>query len=390
MKKVGILGSTGSIGTQSLEVINENKEAYRVTLLTCFSQVSLLAQQIMAFRPETVVLGGEKEQEALLSLLEAEGYQHPLTIKVGYLGLVEAVKQDNCDFLINALVGMIGLEPTYEAIKAGKQIGLANKETLVAGGHLITTLATEKKVDILPIDSEHSAIFQCLQGNDSREVERLILTASGGPFRGYDLEGLSKVTLEQALKHPNWSMGKKITIDSSTLMNKGLEVIEAHWLFKKPWDRIDVVIHPQSIIHSMVEYVDHSVMAQLGTPNMKVPIAYSLSYPHRLKSPDKGLDFTKLKTLDFEMPDLDTFVCLKLAYTALKMGGTYALALNAANEVLVDLFLREKIAYLDIQKNLEILLDHHVNHCVSDQKINLETLIEIDKETRRKVMELCY
>lgn len=389
MKKVGILGSTGSIGTQSLEVIKENPDAYQVTLLSCFSQVSLLAEQIVNFRPEMVVVGSEKEQETLLSMLKVEGYGHPLNIKVGYAGLVEAAREDSSDFLINALVGMIGLEPTYEAIKAGKQIGLANKETLVAGGHLITTLATEKNIDILPIDSEHSAIFQCLQGNDSAEVKRLILTASGGPFRGYDLEQLSKVTLNQALKHPNWSMGKKITIDSSTLMNKGLEVIEAHWLFKKSWDKIEVVIHPQSIIHSMVEYVDCSVIAQLGTPNMKVPIAYSLSYPHRVKCLDQGLDFTQLKTLSFEMPDLDTFVCLKMAYSALKMGGTYALVLNAANEVLVDLFLREKIKYLDIQKNLELILDHHVNDAVSNKEMRLETLLEIDKETRRKVMTSC-
>jgi 1-deoxy-D-xylulose-5-phosphate reductoisomerase len=280
--------------------------------------------------------------------------------------------------VLNSLIGMMGLVPTYYAIKAGKDIALANKETLVAGGEVVMDAVKENEVRLLPVDSEHSAIFQALQGNDPRGVNRIILTASGGPFRGYTLEQLSKVTVSQALNHPNWKMGSKITIDSATMMNKGLEVIEARWLFDVSPEKIEVVIHPQSIIHSMVEYVDHSIIAQLGMPDMRVPISYALTYPERIENRINGVNFFETGSLTFEKPDLGTFRCLGFAYDAVKAGGSYPVALNAANEVLVQQFLEGRIKFLDIQNTLERILQEHK----PVYKLDLEEIIEIDHNIR--------
>jgi 1-deoxy-D-xylulose-5-phosphate reductoisomerase len=280
--------------------------------------------------------------------------------------------------VLNSLIGMMGLVPTYYAIKAGKDIALANKETLVAGGEVVMDAVKENEVRLLPVDSEHSAIFQALQGNDPRGVNRIILTASGGPFRGYTLEQLSKVTVSQALNHPNWKMGSKITIDSATMMNKGLEVIEARWLFDVSPEKIEVVIHPQSIIHSMVEYVDHSIIAQLGMPDMRVPISYALTYPERIENRINGVNFFETGSLTFEKPDLGTFRCLGFAYDAVKAGGSYPVALNAANEVLVQQFLEGRIKFLDIQNTLERILQEHN----PVYRLDLEEIIEIDHNIR--------
>ncbi|MDD3168854.1 MAG: 1-deoxy-D-xylulose-5-phosphate reductoisomerase, partial [Eubacteriales bacterium] len=284
----------------------------------------------------------------------------------------------DCDIVLNSLIGMMGLLPTYSAIKAGKDIALANKETLVAGGEVIMNAVKEHPVRLLPVDSEHSAVFQALQGNDRLDINRIILTASGGPFRGYTKEQLGKVTASQALNHPNWKMGNKITIDSATMMNKGLEVIEARWLFDLPQDKIEVVIHPQSIIHSMVEYIDHSILAQLGVPDMRVPISYALSYPERIENQIKGVDFLEIGSLTFEKPDFETFQCLNFAYDAIKAGGSYPVVLNAANEILVQKFLEGRIRFLDIQNTIETVLQKHE----PVYQLNLETILEIDQNIR--------
>lgn len=294
MKKIAILGSTGSIGTQALEIIEQNPDKFSVTALTCGSNAEKLSQQVKRHKPAVAVIADEKQRKELQK-------RHPYTeFFSGKEGLITAAAHTDCTLVLNALMGMRGLVPTYEAIKAGKDIALANKETLVAGGELIMKAVKDNGVRILPVDSEHSAIFQGLQGNAHKHINRLILTASGGPFRGYDLEQLKGVTLSQALKHPKWTMGSKITIDSATLMNKGLEVIEARWLFDVPAEKIQVVVHPQSIIHSMVEYVDHSIIAQLGMPDMKVPISYAFTYPDRIPNNLPEIDFFELKQLTFE------------------------------------------------------------------------------------------
>jgi 1-deoxy-D-xylulose-5-phosphate reductoisomerase len=311
--------------------------------------------------------------------------RHPKTeILVGMEGLIEAAESD-CDMVLNSLVGMMGLLPTYKAILKGTTIALANKETLVAGGKLITEAARKNNVKILPIDSEHSAIFQCLQGNKDNEIKKVILTASGGPFRNYSLDDLEKVTLEQALKHPKWTMGQKITVDSATMMNKGLEVIEASWLYDLPGEKIEIAVHPQSIVHSMVEYMDNSIIAQLGLPDMKIPINYALSYPKRLEMKGKGLDiFNEGSNLTFEKLDQTVFKCAAYAYEVLKTGGSYPVVLNSANEVLVKLFLDGKIRFIDIQNIMGVVLDKHKYVETSD----IEHILEIDKETRVRVNEL--
>ncbi len=378
MKKITILGSTGSIGTQTLEVIAANPDRFCVTALTCGRNTALLAKQIAVFRPRLAVT--ERREDAL-----ALAAQFPqVTFLHGREGLIEAATAD-CDMVVNALMGMRGLEPTYHAILAGRDIALANKETLVAGGRLVMETVSEKGVRLLPVDSEHSAIFQCLEGNRHRPVKKILLTASGGPFRGFSREELEHVTPAQALKHPNWRMGAKITIDSATMMNKGLEVIEAKWLFDVPAARIQVLVHPQSILHSAVEFADNSVIGQMGVPDMRIPISLALGYPERLENPDAPLDFFGAGScLTFEKPDLETFTCLGLAYAALQTGGSCPLVLNAANEVLVDAFLQEKIGFLDIPRKLSLILSRHS----AAERLDLEGILEIDRQTRAKTREL--
>lgn len=372
MKKIAILGSTGSIGTQTLDMIEQNPERYTAEVLTCGSNVELLGRQIEKHKPALAVVANADDAAEM-------GKRYPGTeFLYGMEGLVVAAAKTDCDLVMNALVGMMGLMPTYFAIQAGKDIALANKETLVAGGELIMNAVKEHKVRLLPVDSEHSAIFQALQGNDQNLVNRIILTASGGPFRGFTKEQLGRVTVAQALNHPNWKMGSKITVDSATMMNKGLEVIEARWMFDVIPEKIEVVIHPQSIIHSMVEYIDHSIIAQMGITDMRVPISYALTYPDRIENGISGVDFFETGTLTFEKPDLDTFQCLIFAYKAAESGGSYPVVLNAANEVLVSQFLEGQIGFLDIQNTIEKVLQNHK----PTYHLHLEEILEIDQTIR--------
>lgn len=343
-KRVAILGSTGSIGTQALEVIAAHPEIFSVTVLTAGGNADLLIEQAVKFKPEEVVICNEQHYERVKAAL------FPFNIKVysSASALVSVVESDHVDVVLTAMVGYAGLLPTIHAIKAGKDIALANKETLVVAGEVITALAKQHNVRIYPVDSEHSAIFQCLAGEQYNAIEKIILTASGGPFRGKDRAFLAHVTKAQALKHPNWSMGAKITIDSATLMNKGLEVIEAKWLFDLSASQIDVIVHPQSIVHSLVQFEDGSIKAQMGLPDMKLPIQYALNYPQRLKSDFPRFNFMDYPTLTFEKPDLETFRNLAIAYEALEKGGNAACIVNAANEIAVDAFLHDKIGFLDI------------------------------------------
>jgi 1-deoxy-D-xylulose-5-phosphate reductoisomerase len=342
--RVAILGSTGSIGKQALEVIEANQEIFSVVVLTAQDNADLLIAQAAKFLPKAVVIGNAKLYDKVSSALSAL----PIRVYQGAESLVSVVESDDLDVVLTAMVGYAGLLPTIHAIRAGKNIALANKETLVVAGELITRLAAEYKVNIYPVDSEHSAIFQCLKGEAENPIEKIILTASGGPFRGKDRAFLAGVTKAQALKHPNWSMGAKITIDSATLMNKGLEVIEAKWLFELTSEQIEVIVHPQSIIHSMVQFEDGSVKAQMGLPDMKLPIQYALNYPQRLKSDFPRLNFLDYPSLTFEKPDLETFRNLALAYEAMEKGGNAACIVNAANEVAVEAFLEDKIGFLEI------------------------------------------
>lgn len=355
MKKIAILGSTGSIGTQTLEVVREHREELCVTALAAGRNKARLMEQIEEFHPSLVSLADEK----LALELEKELAGSGVTVLSGMEGLVAVAGQDESDVVVTAVVGMMGILPTMEAIKKGKDIALANKETLVTAGHLIIPMAKRYGVSILPVDSEHSAIFQCLQGNRRQDVDKILLTASGGPFRGRTLADLSKVTLEDALKHPNWSMGRKITIDSSTMVNKGLEVMEARWLFDVDYDQIEVVVQPQSIIHSMVQFVDGAILAQLGTPDMKVPIEYALFYPERRSLQGDRLDFGALKSITFEKPDYEVFRGLSLALTAGKTGGTMPTVFNAANEKAVAKFLNREIDYMDIIRLIEKCMNAH-------------------------------
>lgn len=355
MKQIGILGSTGSIGTQTLEVVRAYSEDLKVTVLAAGTNVKLMEAQMREFKPEVVVMWSSEAAE------ELRGKTADLRIPVlcGMEGLLEVSTWEHMDVLVTALVGMIGIRPTIAAIKAGKDIALANKETLVTAGHIIMPLAKEYGVSILPVDSEHSAIFQSMQGEKHSQVSKILLTASGGPFRGKKTEDLKNMQVEDALKHPNWSMGRKITIDSATLVNKGLEVIEAKWLFDVDLDQIQVVVHPQSIIHSMVEYVDGGIMAQLGTPDMKLPIQYALFYPDRRPLEGKRVNFYELGQITFEAPDMETFKGLKLAYEAARIGGSMPTVFNAANEKAVALFLNKQISFLQIPELIEACMQQH-------------------------------
>ncbi|HIY55758.1 MAG TPA: 1-deoxy-D-xylulose-5-phosphate reductoisomerase [Candidatus Dorea merdavium] len=376
MKKIAILGSTGSIGTQTLEVVRENQDI-EVCALAAGSNIARLEQQIREFRPRlAAVWSEEKARELRIRTADL-----PVEIVSGMEGLIQVAVLEETEILVTAIVGMIGLRPTIAAIKTGKDIALANKETMVTAGHIIMPLAKEHKVSILPVDSEHSAIFQSLQGNEGNKIQKILLTASGGPFRGKKQEDLLNVTVEDALRHPNWSMGRKITIDSSTLVNKGLEVIEAKWLFGVDVDQIQVVIQPQSVIHSMVEYEDGAVMAQLGTPDMKLPIQYALYYPDRRYLPGERLDFWTLSHLDFGKPDLDTFYCLALAYEAGRAGGTLPTVFNAANELAVKKFLLKEIKYLEIMEIIEDCMRAHKNR----PNPSLEEILEAEAATYERI-----
>ncbi|HET8858629.1 1-deoxy-D-xylulose-5-phosphate reductoisomerase [Marivirga sp.] len=379
-KSIAILGSTGSIGTQALEVIKSHPDHFQVEVLTAQNNVDLLIQQSIEFRPNAVVIGNEALYDKTFHILD------PLGIKVysGEKSLASVVQMDTIDVVLTALVGYAGLVPTIKAIEAGKHIALANKETLVVAGELVTSLAQEKGVNIYPVDSEHSAIFQCLVGEFHNPIEKIILTASGGPFRGRNRKFLESVKKEQALKHPNWDMGAKITIDSASLMNKGLEVIEAKWLFNLREDQVDVVVHPQSIIHSMVQFEDSSIKAQMGLPDMRVPIMFALSYPDRLKADFPRFNFMDYPQLTFEQPDSDTFRNLALAFHALSRQGNAACILNAANEVVVSAFLEDKISFLGMSEVIENCLDKV--HFIKTP--SLEDYISTDKETRIKALEL--
>ncbi|MDE6956941.1 MAG: 1-deoxy-D-xylulose-5-phosphate reductoisomerase [Lachnospiraceae bacterium] len=376
MKKIAILGSTGSIGTQTLEVVRENKDI-EVTALAAGSNIKLLEEQIREFHPMLVAVWSEEKAKELKENIK------DLDVKVvsGMEGLIEAAICKDTSILVTAIVGMIGIRPTIAAIEAGKDIALANKETLVTAGHLIMPLAREKKVRILPVDSEHSAIFQSLQGGQEKSIQKILLTASGGPFRGKKLHELKDIQVEDALKHPNWEMGRKITIDSSTMVNKGLEVIEAKWLFDVDVDDVQVVVQPQSVIHSMVEYSDGAVIAQLGTPDMKLPIQYALYYPERRYLPGERLDFWKISKLTFEQPDMETFYGLKLAYEAGRRGGSLPTVMNAANERAVSMFLERKIAYLDIPGIIKECMDAHKNI----PNPTLEEILRAEQETYERI-----
>jgi 1-deoxy-D-xylulose-5-phosphate reductoisomerase len=355
MRSLAILGSTGSIGVSTLDVVRQHPDKFSVTGLAAGRDIALLAEQIREFRPEAVSVRDEESIIKLQALLD----DYKPEILFGSEGASAIASADGPDMVVSAIVGAAGLLPTVSAIKAGKHIALANKETLVVAGQLVSDLVKKHKVQLLPVDSEHSAIFQSLEGHRTEDVERIILTASGGPFRNTPAEELKKVGLEQALKHPQWSMGAKITIDSATMMNKGLEVIEAHWLFNMPAEKIGVVVHPQSIIHSMVEYIDGCVIAQLGAPDMRAPIAYALSYPDRCISGIQKLDLIKIGTLTFEEPDMVRFPALGLAFDALKAGRTYPAVLNAANEIAVAAFLDKKISFVDISATVDKTMQSH-------------------------------
>ena len=355
MKKIAILGSTGSIGTQTLDVVREHSDELQVVALAAGSNKERLKEQIKEFHPKLVSLSDEKKAQELKEELAGEQVE----VVCGMEGLIEVAGADSADVVVTAVVGMMGILPTMEAIKKGKDIALANKETLVTAGHLIIPMAKEYGVSILPVDSEHSAIFQSLQGEPKAALDKILLTASGGPFRGKSAEFLETVTLEDALNHPNWSMGPKITIDSSTMVNKGLEVMEAKWLFGVDYSQIEVIIQPQSIIHSMVQYVDGAIIAQLGTPDMRVPIEYALFYPGRRSLSGDRLDFSKLSQITFEKPDYKVFRGLSLAIEAGKTGGTMPTVFNAANERAVAKFLKGEIKYTDIVRSIEKCMNAH-------------------------------
>ncbi|MEY5069364.1 MAG: hypothetical protein RLZ47_1226 [Bacteroidota bacterium] len=374
-KQIAILGATGSIGTQALEVVKENPDRFRVAVLSAQNNVELLAAQALEFRPQWVVIGDEQKLPILKNLLKDTNIQ----IAAGANALKEVVCLPDLDVVLTALVGFAGLEPTLAAIAAGKDIALANKETLVVAGDLVTRMAKQHGVQILPVDSEHSAIFQCLVGESQNPIEKICLTASGGPFRGKNLDFLAQVRKEQALKHPNWVMGAKITIDSASLMNKGLEVIEAKWLFDLQADQIEVIIHPQSIIHSLVQFEDGSMKAQMGLPDMKLPIQYALAYPQRVANQFPRFNFIDYPQLTFEQPDLSTFRNLALAYEALRLGGNMPCITNAANEVVVAAFLRDQIGFLQMSEVIE--------QCMQKIKLvaqpDLAAYLQTDAETRK-------
>lgn len=381
MKKIAILGSTGSIGVSALEVIRKNQDRFSVAALSAGRNIGLLKEQIRIFKPGVVSVLREEDARELSC---AKGMERGIEILWGEEGFKRVATATDAQLVLSAIVGSAGLLPTLEAIDAGKDIALANKETLVMAGGLVMDKARGKGVRILPVDSEHSAIFQCLEGNRRQDVKRLILTASGGPFRDCSVEEMKYVTVKDALRHPNWKMGKKITIDSASMMNKGLEVIEARWLFSMDIERIHVCIHPQSIIHSMVEYVDGSVMAQLGVPDMKGPIAYAFSYPGRLFSEETSLDLIHAGKLEFERPDMEKFPCLRLAYEASRKGGTMPCVLNASNEMAVDAFLSGGIGFEEIPIVIEnVMADHDVREASA-----IRTVLEADRWARVKANKI--
>jgi len=386
-KKVVILGSTGSIGTQTLDVARKQGNI-EILGLTANNRIDMLEEQIEAFQPQIVCVMNEEKAQVLKERLNAKGLK--TEVVTGVEGLVKVATIQEAEIVVTAVVGMIGLLPTIEAIKTGKTIALANKETLVTAGELVMDLARENNVEILPVDSEHSAIFQSLQGNTRKSIDHLILTASGGPFRTFSKEQLKEVTVEQALKHPNWVMGSKITIDSATLMNKGLEVIEAKHLFNVAPSEIEVVVHKESIVHSMVAYKDGSVIAQLGMPDMRHPIAYALNYPERKEATYiEKLDLVKIGSLSFEAPRMEAFPCLKLAYDALAIGGTMPAVLNAANEEVVAAFLNKQIGFLQIPEIIHRVMEAHI----SISKPSLEQILECDQWARkycREQVSKCY
>jgi len=379
-RKIAILGSTGSIGTQALEVIKANEDIFEVEVLTAQNNADLLIEQSLTFKPNCVVIGNDDLYDKVHSALDNAG----IKVYAGAKALESVVQMDSIDIVLTSMVGYAGLLPTIKAIEAGKHIALANKETLVVAGELITKLAEEKGVNIYPVDSEHSAIFQCLVGEFHNPIEKIILTASGGPFRGKKREDLAKVTKVQALKHPNWVMGAKITIDSASLMNKGLEVIEAKWLFGLKASQIEVVVHPQSIIHSLVQFEDGSMKAQMGLPDMKLPIQFALGFPNRIKSDFPRFDFTKYPSLTFEQPDTETFRNLQLAFEAMDKGGNLPCIMNAANEIAVEAFLQDKIGFLEMSDLIE--------NCMSKvdfiQKPSIDDYIQTDQATRRLAQTL--
>ncbi len=378
MKNISILGSTGSIGTQTLEIVRNNLDL-NVVAIAGNSNVELLRQQIEEFSPDIVCVYQEEKAE------ELRAYYKDYEVKIvsGMDGLIEAATWDSADIVLTAVVGMIGIQPTIAAIKARKTIALANKETLVCAGHIIMPLSREMGVKILPVDSEHSAIFQSLNGENPRQLEKILLTASGGPFRGWTREQMKNVKLADALNHPNWSMGKKITIDSATMVNKGLEVIEAKWLFNVPYDKIQIVVQPQSLIHSMVQFVDGGIMAQLGTPDMKLPIQYALFYPDRREMDGERVDFGKIAQITFEDPDFENFKGLALALRAAKEGGSLPTVFNAANEYAVARFLKEEISFLDITEMIEYAMNNH--EFIPNPTV--EEILKIEQDTRKLLEE---
>jgi 1-deoxy-D-xylulose-5-phosphate reductoisomerase len=383
VKAITLLGSTGSIGTQTLDIVEHNPDKFRIVGLAAGSNVEMLAQQVRQFRPEIVAIGNEAKLPELKDALSSLDY-HPIIV-AGAAGTIEVASYGDAQSVVTGIVGCAGLLPTIAAIKAGKDIALANKETLIAGGPVVLPLVEEYGVKLLPADSEHSAIFQCLQGVPPGGLRRIILTASGGAFRDLPAEKLASVTIADALKHPNWSMGQKITIDSATLMNKGLEVIEAHYLFGVDYDNIDIVVHPQSIIHSLIELQDTSVLAQLGWPDMRLPLLYALSWPDRIQTDWKKFDLVTAGDLTFRAPDREKYPCINLAYAAGKAGGSMPAVLNGANEQAVALFLDEKIHFLDIPKVIEKVCDKHRNDFTLTP--SLDDILAADIWARQMVLE---
>lgn len=377
-KKIAILGSTGSIGTQALQVIDEHSELYEAYIITANNSVSKLVEQARKYLPEAVVIANEIHYSTVRDALA----DLPIKVYAGADALCEVVQDDNVDIVLASMVGFAGLRPTISAIKAGKMIALANKETLVVAGGLINNLITQYKVPVIPVDSEHSAIFQCLEPGN--RIEKILLTASGGPFRKFSKEELKSVTKAQALAHPTWNMGDKITIDSATLMNKGFEVIEAKWLFGLTPEQIEVVVHPQSVIHSMVQFEDGAVKAQLGVPDMRLPIQYAFSYPQRLNASFDRLDFKKIKEFTFEQPDTDRFPCLALAYEALRRGGNMPCIVNAANEIVNRAFIEDRISYNKISEIISLSMEK----IPFSNDSSLETYLDTDRETRKYAKSL--
>ena len=377
MKHISILGSTGSIGTQTLDIVRQFPNEFKVVGLTTNRNSELLLKQIKEFKPKAVAIMDRTKVDDLLNFSSAQVYS-------GIEGLNKVASMQEADTVVNSLVGSVGIEPTYNAIKNKKDIALANKETLVAAGSVIMEEVKKNDVKMMPIDSEHSAIFQCLNGEDINDVEKITLTCSGGPFKNLTKEQMKNAAKEDALKHPTWNMGSKITIDSATLMNKGFEIIETHWLYGIDYQKIKVVIHPQSIIHSLVEFVDKSVIAQLGLPDMKVPIQYALSYPKRFQNSSKPLDLAQVKNLEFREPDFEMFPCLKYAYEAGAAGGTLPAVMNAANETAVYAFLDNNIRFLDIQRLIRKMMDEHINI----KNPNLNEILDTDKKTKEETKKI--